>query len=93
MNIKFEADWNLIRERKQKMIRKNNEAENAKRIEHIYKIGDKILYRLDEKAKYGSNPYEGPYKIREIYDNGTVAIQKGSLIETINIRLIKPYKE
>lgn len=63
MNIKFEADWNLIRERKQKMIRKNNEAENAKRIEHIYKIGDKILYRLDEKAKYGSNPYEGPYKI------------------------------
>ena len=44
LNTKFEANWNLIKERKQKLIKQNNERENKNRIEHQYKEGDKVLY-------------------------------------------------
>jgi hypothetical protein len=37
-NTKHEANWELIRKRKQQIIEKNNEAENAKRIPHTYNI-------------------------------------------------------
>ena len=61
---------------------------------HIhYHVNDEVLFREIEKAKYGSNPWMGPYTICQVKDNGTVAIQKGPVIETVNIRLIKPYKE
>jgi hypothetical protein len=44
-NIKHEANWEFIRKRRQQLIEKNNEAENAKRIPHTYNIGDKVLIR------------------------------------------------
>jgi hypothetical protein len=42
LNIKFEADWQYIKKRKQKLIHENNQRENAKRIPYIYKIGIKL---------------------------------------------------
>ena len=38
--------------------------------------------------EYGNNPWEGPYDIVKVNDNGTVQLKKGVVIETINIRLI-----
>ena len=38
-NIKHEANWEYIRQRKQKLIDKNNQRENASRIPHVYNIG------------------------------------------------------
>jgi hypothetical protein len=93
LNVQFKANWNLIRERKQRIIKKNNEAENAKRIPHTYHVNDKVLFKEIEKSKYGSDPWTGPCIIRQVKDNGTVTIQRGPVIETVNIRLIKPYKE
>ena len=31
-------------------------------------------------------PYDGPYKITEVFTNGTVAVQKGIVNERVNIR-------
>jgi hypothetical protein len=93
LNVQFEANWNLIHERKQRIIKKNNEAENTKRIPHSYHINDKVLFKEIEKSKYGSDPWIGPCIICQIKDNGTVTIQRGPVIETVNIRLIKSYKE
>ena len=45
------------------------------------------------KAKYGQNPYRGPYEVLETNDNGTVLLKMGPLIDTVNIRNIKPYIE
>eukprot|EP00980_Cylindrotheca_fusiformis_P024408 scaffold11874_cov59-Cylindrotheca_fusiformis.AAC.1 len=39
--IQFEANWEYIRQRKQKIIDENNKRENAKRKEHEYRVGDK----------------------------------------------------
>ena len=94
LNTMFEANWNLIRERKQKLIQQNNERENAKRIPHEYKAKDKVLcVSKPTKSKFGTNPWEGPYDIVKVNDNGTVRLRKGAVIETINIRQIKPYHQ
>ena len=92
-NIMFEANWERIKEQKQKCIRENNAKENSKRIEHTYKPEDQVLYQKLSKSKYGQNPWEGPYKVNKVYDNGTVLIQKGIVLERVNIRLIKPYHQ
>ena len=93
LNVRFEADWNYIRQRKQEIIRKNNERENKSRKSHSYHVGDKVLYyRRDDKAKFESDPWEGPYTILQVNTNGTVRLEMGAITDTINIRLIKPYR-
>ena len=45
------------------------------------------------KSKYVQNPYKGPYKVLKINDNSTVVFQIGALVDIVNIRKIKPFKE
>jgi hypothetical protein len=74
-NIKHEANWDYIRQRKQKLIDKNNQRENASRIPHVYNIGDKVLLKRGTENKYEA-PYKGPFhQIRQVNNNGTVASQ------------------
>ena len=89
-NINHTANWEYFRARKQKLIDKNNERENAKRIDHEYHEGDKILLRTGTENKY-EQPYSGPHPILRINNNGTVCIKKGAVTETVNIRRITPY--
>ena len=92
LNIPFTVDWNKIKERKQNLINKNNSRENASRIHHTYKVEDQILVHEPLKAKYGGNPYHGPYTVLNVNNNGTIRIKRGVLHEVINIRRVKPYK-
>ena len=92
IHTKFEANWNFIHSRKQKIIQQNNKRENSKRLAHKYVVGDKVLMAKESKSKYGHVSYEGPYTVRKVNNNGTVRIQKGAITDTFNIRLIKPYK-
>ena len=91
-NIKHIANWKSIKERKQKLIDYNNERENKKRIKHKYNIDDKVLLERHDANKY-ERPYDGPYRVKQVYDNGTIQIKRGSILDTINIRRVKPYKE
>jgi len=93
LNIKFDANWRLIRERKQHAINTNNQKENKKRISHQYRVGDKVLYRVDSLSKYSENPYDGPYEIVRVNTNGTVRLKMDAVTDTVNIRLLKPYRE
>ena len=43
LNVSFEADWQYIKDQKQKLILQNNQRENAKRLPHTYKVGDKVM--------------------------------------------------
>ena len=92
LNITHQADWEMIKQRKQRLIDKNNEAENRKRKEYTYKEGEKILLRRGTENKM-EVPYEGPYEIIKVNDNGTVKLRLENTQETVNIRRIKPYKE
>ena len=91
LNTKFVADWHLIRKRKQRIINENNQRENDKRLAHEYQAGDSILYHVPTTNKYGKSPWQGPYKILRVYDNGTVQVRMGALTDRVNIRNIRPY--
>jgi hypothetical protein len=67
--------------------------ENKNRVDHDYKIGDKVLLYRDGILRKAESPTEGPYNIIEVYSNGTVKIQRGIVQERLNIRRIKPFKE
>ena len=89
--IKHVADWEYIRQRKQDIIRKNNNRENSKRVNHTYKVGDLVMYQNRRANKY-ERPYDGPYEITEVFTNGTVTLRRGAVDDRVNLRHIHPYK-
>jgi hypothetical protein len=70
----------------------NNKRENASRITHDYKLGDKVL--LNKPGKHLRKLEASrtrPHTVTEIYTNGTLRIQKGKVNERVNISRLSPY--
>jgi transposase InsO family protein len=91
--MKFKADWAGIQERRQQQILRDNTRENAKRIPHEYKIGDKV-----SKTRPGILPKlrrkrDVPYEVIAVYNNGTLRIRRGAITERVNIRRLAPFTE
>jgi len=97
--VTFQADWQYIKERKQRRIIQNNDQENAKRIPHTYAVGDKVTVEQHQHRKYGKPKYMGPYIIDRVFENGTVRLRQntahptGVVYRTWNIRKIHPYQD
>jgi hypothetical protein len=92
--IKFMADWGAIEQQRQKEMGRNNRRENASRISHDYKVGDKVILKKTGKHRRKLEaPRAGPHTVTEIYTNGTLRIQKGKINERLNIRRLFPYFE
>ena len=92
LNIKHVADWEAIKQRKQKLINQNNKRENNKRIQHKYRVGDKVLM-TNKKARKLETPNDGPYRITDVFRNGSVRVRKGAIEDRVNVRNITPYKD
>ena len=97
LNTKFEANWQLIKERKQRIIQQNNMRENKKRIPYTYQVNDKVIVKQDPNRKFGDDKYKGPYTVSQVFDNGTVKLEQstpsgGVVYQTWNIRNVFPYK-
>jgi hypothetical protein len=89
--IKFMADWREIEQQRQKEMGRNNRRENASRISHDYKVGEKILLKKPGKhLRKLEAPRTGPHTVTAMYTNGTVRIQKGKVNERVNIRRLFP---
>ena len=91
--IQIKTDWARIQQRKQDMINVNNRKENAKCIEHEYRVREKVLLEKPGLISKLSAPRTGPYQITHTYTNGKVRIQCGVVNERVNIRRLTPYKE
>jgi hypothetical protein len=90
LNIKFQANWKYIKDRKQKItLKKNNQRENKKR----YAPGQKVLLKVKFEGKYAGDLFDGPYIISHVNMNGTVCLNRRSFLETINIGNIKHFNE
>ena len=74
-------------------MEKDNARENASRIAFDYKVGQKVLLRKDGILRKAEYKYEGPYEITQVFCNGTVRIQRGSINERLNIRRLTPFTE
>ena len=92
-NIAFKANWDWIQKRKQDIINKSNNKENKSRIPYQYKVGDQVLLETPGILRKLSTPRTGPYPITQVYNNGTVQIQKGIVSERVNIRRISPFNK
>ena len=55
LNVSFQADWEYICDRKQKLIIQNNKRENNKRLEHTYSVGDKVMLLDPPNRKHGAD--------------------------------------
>ena len=56
--IKHKVDWELICQRNQTKIDKDNIHENNKRVAQKFKVGDKVIL-----SNHAANKYETPYKV------------------------------
>ena len=83
----------MIKQRKENLIKKNNERENRQRIQHTYKVGDKVLVYKPGIIPTLTSPKKGPYPIVKVHTNGTVTIQRGVVVERLSIRRITPYHD
>jgi hypothetical protein len=88
------ADWGAIEQQRQKEMACNNRRENASRITHDYKVGDKVLLKKPGKhLRKLEAPRTGPHTVTAIYTNGTLHIQKGNVNQRVNTRGLFPYFE
>ena len=89
--LKFVANCEQIRLRKQKGLVKNNNKENSLRIHNNYQVGDKVLITnvlIHRKLKF---PTKCPNPIVQVYSNSTVCVQNVAITKHINIRCWNPY--
>ena len=89
-------NWLALKAKCQKQSMVNNAKENKKRLEHTYKVNDPVLilkkpYEMNKASKISSPTYnKGPYRILEVFNNGTIKILRGAYTDIINIRRLIP---
>ena len=90
-NLKSLINWKALSLRRQKLIDKANIRENRQRIDYDYAVDQMVYVKNDGIQQKLSSPKNGPYRITDIYTNGTVRIQRGHVNERINIRRLEPH--
>ena len=92
-DIPYLADWTEIGRRRQQLANQNNQRENSKRVDFDYAVGQKVLLIKDGILRKAEDKNDGPYVITQVFTNGTVRIQRGTINERLNIRRLTPYFE
>ena len=91
LDIPVIADLQALQQRRQHKINYNAQRSNKRRYEYTYQVNDLILIEIENPTKLQQR-FQGPFKITQVNDNGTIIIQRAENIsQTINIRRVKPY--
>ena len=83
--IRYLADWEYLRQVRQKQMTHNNLCENRNRIAHEYKAGDKVLLTKPGIQPKMDTPRTGPHLISKVWSNGTVDLQQNLVSKRVNI--------
>ena len=84
-NMPFTADWTKIEKNKQKVTNKSNITENDKRVDYEYEVYDEVFIYRDGHYRKLDGPFLGPFRIVQVYTNGTVRIQSGTTTDISSI--------
>eukprot|EP00559_Dactyliosolen_fragilissimus_P004826 CAMPEP_0184867310 /NCGR_PEP_ID=MMETSP0580-20130426/25933_1 /TAXON_ID=1118495 /ORGANISM="Dactyliosolen fragilissimus" /LENGTH=108 /DNA_ID=CAMNT_0027367509 /DNA_START=366 /DNA_END=688 /DNA_ORIENTATION=+ len=89
------VDRITIQQRKTQQAMRDNERENESRVEHKFKVGDKVLLTIDkeDRKRKIDNPRQGPFQIRQVLSHGLVCLHRGSCIDTVHIKKLYPFHE
>ena len=95
MNNAVKVNWKAIKSQRESKAIKDNQRENVKRKQHVYREGDKcwIVKNKYERKRKLDKVAEGPFVILKVYNNGTLKIDRDGYSEVIHIRQLKPYVE
>ena len=85
MNQRHNIDWITIRKQKQHLINKCNKSENRNLINHMYKVGDKVLLKNACKTKFSQDSCLGSYIITAVRSNVTVRYCVGKFTDTFKL--------
>ena len=91
MSMAHAVNWKDITERKQAQIAKDSHRENSRRVPHDYVVNDQVYIIRDGIYNKLEGPHLGPFRVTQVYANGTVRIQRGHVNERINIRRLTPH--
>ena len=80
-------NWNAIKSQRESKALKDNERENTKRKQHVYKEGNKywIVQNKYERNCKSDKVAEGPFVIMKVYNNGTLRLDRNGYSEVIHI--------
>ena len=93
-DIPFIADWQKIREYRQRLTDRSNARENEGRIDYDYNVGQKVLVRKEGILRNAeSRWHKKPWLITTVHTNGTITVQCGPKVERMNIQRVKPFTE
>ena len=70
-----------------------NKRENLTHLAFDYCVGGKVLIRKNGILRKAEDTFQGPYTITQVYCNGTLRLQRGSVSERLNVRRLMPYFE
>ena len=71
--IKHRVDWELILQKKQTQINRDNTRDNKHRVDYGYKVGNKFMLTKHTAYKF-ETPYKGPFVITQCFTNITVKL-------------------
>ena len=65
--LQYTDEWDLIKNRKQKVIDKSNVRENNKRIPYTYKVVQKVLIVNSDIQRKLDCPTQGPFEVLAVH--------------------------
>ena len=93
LNIPLIADLHQLHARRQIIIDERLRRANLRRRPMDYQPGDDILILTDNPTTLQDRGI-GPFRIIQVHTNGTITIQRTPhIVERINIRRVKPYRQ
>ena len=93
LNIPIISDLHLIHQKRQDIVDRNNIRENVRRRQHDYAVGQRVSVLEFNPGKLEPRK-TGPYVIKQVHTNGNVTIRRlPTVIERINIRRVRPYRD
>ena len=94
LNVRLIANLRSIQARRQLMVDKNARKANLKRLDHDYKVGEKVLVKSGLRNAKLDYKYKGPFVILQVHTNGNVStlLRKANVSERVKIRRLKSYK-
>ena len=90
LSVRHIADWKCTQSQKQDMIAKNNIEENGSRKQCTCELNKLVLIEQDWSSECGTTAHRGPCPITKMNDNGAVQVQMDKILDTVNVRQLKP---